>query len=265
MYPSLAFSPCILTSQGEMRYVITDTTNINKHPLAIGVNRSISQDTDGVDADHDDICNRTVIVSCPDDDSPSLPPSPTASMGDADFSPVMWLSSNDDQNTSRDSGPYVELDLIRKCPQHDASMEGEYGWYMHRPSEPTKVYSPVERRKARERLSSSKSQPAREEDEAEYASFDEYTKFIKDTRIPSVYSDPQWVSLLQSIRSFDARSRPKTLHRQSSYMARRPTMDTLSRSRSRKIRNEFIFEGKEKSVDDLYSTLDDIEEQQEKY
>ncbi|GFR69245.1 transient receptor potential cation channel subfamily V member 5-like [Elysia marginata] len=262
------------TSQREMRYVITDTTNCNKRPLALSVDRSISQDKDDVDTDlGEDFRNRAVIVSCPDDDTPSQPPSPTASLGDTDFSLMRWLSIKEELNTSTDSGPYVELDLVRKpkCPEQDCTLNGVRGSYKPIPNDLdlrnsiTEYANCVDINDSPETPVSAKPHLTLRfpgNDEAEYGCFDNVCS-EQDLRRPAVYSDPQWVSLLESIRSFDAR--PKTLCRQSSYMMtrKRATFGGRNRLMSRKIRNELIFEGREKSVDDIYSTPDDFEADQE--
>ena len=259
------------TDQGEMRYVITDTKKTGKLPKAVGVDRNMSQDRDEVDTDFtSDGRKSAVIVSCPDDDTPSQPPTPTESLGDADFLEIQFFHQKDGiDSSSKDSEPYVELDLIRKCPQRDSTLDGLNGRFSPLSTSPvvndpsTDYASCRDLRENAQRTNPARTHPDRQQDETEYMDFSSVDG--QDLRRPAIYSDPQWVSLLQSIRTFD--ERPKTLRRQSSYMMtlKKPLQCTLNRGMSRKIRNDFIFEGREKSVDDIYWTVDDVEAEQEHY
>lgn len=266
-----------ISSQGEMRFVITDTTSSNKHPSAISVDRSISQDKDEVDTELDNIHSRAVIVTCPDDDIPSQPPSPTASLGDEDFSPIKWLSPKRELNSYRDSDPYIELDAIGKSSQQDCILDGandvcrslstelEVHDSLHGYASCSEIdailATPGKSEKPKVLFAQ---QPECETDEAVEANEAEYGTFgvvgeRPEMRRPQIYTDPHWASLLESIRSYDDTRRRTVLRRQSSYMQATLSRKSLGRNRlhSKKLRDEFIFKGQEKSMDDIYSTLDD--------
>ncbi|GFN82832.1 transient receptor potential cation channel subfamily v member 3-like [Plakobranchus ocellatus] len=247
------------SNPGEMRYVITDTKSSSKSSLRFGVDRSVSQDLDEVDTDvEDDNRGRAVILSCLDDDTPSQPPSPTASLTDADFAQMGWFKNSLDFGLrERDSEHYIELDVIREMPESMNTSNEDHSLPLSRPTDlsvNSRASEPVTYQNFRE--IAEKRKPTRtdyenQQDETEYGAIGAIDA-TPDTRRPAIYSDPQWVALLKSIRSFE--SRPKSVMRMSSLeqsLNRSVNVSTRKRLKSVKMRNEFIFEGRKKSVDDL--------------